>query len=373
MRKILIVGFGELGSNVCQLLLNSGTPLRITTADINEDMGIRKTNLMKYVAGQMGIDREINFVKINLYNIEETAEIIAKIKPDIIYSAVTLQSWWVITTLPQEIFQRLDEARFGPWLPMHLTLVYKLMQAVKESGIKPIVINSSFPDVTHNVLSKIGLSPHMGIGNVHNVVQPIRNSIADLSGEPVQSVTIFLFLAHFVSHYIPRFGSAGGSPYIMKMIVNGRKRDDLSHEKIFSQLNKKWRRAGGLTGQILTASSAASILRAVATDSQELLHSPGVNGLPGGYAARIGENGANVVLPEGVTLDEAIKVNEEGNKYDGIEKILDDGTVIFTEKEMSIMKEMIGYECKKMTIEESELRAKEIREKYSEFSRKYNK
>ena len=371
MKKVLIVGFGELGSQVCQLLLNSGTPLRITTADINEDLGIRKTNLMKYVAGQMGIDREVKFVKIDLYNIDETAEIIAKIKPDIIYSAATLQSWWVITTLPHEVFQKLDEARFGPWLPMHLTLIYKLMKAVKESGIKPIVINSSFPDVTHNVLSKIGLSPHMGIGNVHNVVQPIRNSISDVAGEPVQSITVFLYLAHYVSHYIPRFGTAGGAPYIMKVIIDGKKREDLDHEEIFSGLTNKWRRAGGLTGQILTASSAASIVRAVATDSQELLHSPGVGGLPGGYAARIGENGAKVVLPDGVTLEEAVRVNEEGNRYDGIEKVLDDGTVIFTEKEMSIMKEMIGYECKKMTIDESEERAEELKIKFGDFAKKY--
>jgi len=161
MKKVLIVGFGELGSQVYQLLLNSGTPLRITTADINEDAGFRKTNLMKFVAGQMGIDREVEFVKMDIYNIEETARQIARINPDIIYSAATLQSWWVITTLPGEVFRKLDEARFGPWLPMHLTLVYKLMQAVKESGKNPIVINSSFPDVTHNILSKIGLSPHM--------------------------------------------------------------------------------------------------------------------------------------------------------------------------------------------------------------------
>jgi len=157
----------------------------------------------------------------------------------------------------------------------------------------------------------------------------------------------------------------------MKTIVNGRIRDDIDHEKVFSALTEKWRRAGGLTGQILTASSAASIVRAVATDSQELLHSPGVNGLPGGYAVRVGENGGKIVLPEGVELEETIKVNEEGNRYDGIEKILDDGTVIYTEKEMSIMKEMIGYECKKMRVEECEERADEIRSKFQEFASKY--
>jgi len=91
------MGCGELGSQLCQLLLTSGTPLRIVTTDVDEDSGIRKTNLMKYVASQMGYDRDIKFIKINLNKIDETANTIIKIDPDIIYSAETLQSWWVIT------------------------------------------------------------------------------------------------------------------------------------------------------------------------------------------------------------------------------------------------------------------------------------
>jgi hypothetical protein len=213
----------------------------------------------------------------------------------------------------------------------------------------------------------------MGIGNVHNVVQPLRNSVADLAGVPVQSVTVYLYLAHYVSHYIPRFGSAGGSPYIMKVMIDGKMRDDLDHEKIFSALPKSRRRSGGLAGQILTASSAAAIVRAVATDTQELLHSPGIEGMPGGYAARIGENGARIVIPEGMTREEAIKVNKDGNRYDGIEEIREDGTVIYTDEEMAIMKEMIGYECKQMTLDESEERSEEIKRKFREFADKYKK
>jgi len=371
MKTIMIMGMGELGGQVLQLLLNSGLPAKFVTADIDEETGVRKTNLMKYVAGQMGIYRDIEFVKIDLNNIEDTASIINRIDPNIIYSAVTFQSWWVITTLPKEVFEKLDKARFGPWLPMHLTLVYKLMKAVKTSGKKPIVINSSFPDVTHNILSKIGLSPDMGIGNVHNVVQALKNSVADIINAPVQSVNVFLYLAHYISHYIPRYGTAGGGPYILKILVDGCDMSDMDHKEIFALLPKKMRRTGGLTGQILTAASAASIIRAVATNSQEILHCPGIDGLPGGYAARVGEKGAKVVLFRGLDMKSTIAVNEEGNRYDGIEKILEDGTVIFTNKEMAIMKEMLGYECKRMKIEDSEEQANELKLKYKEFAMKF--
>jgi hypothetical protein len=367
----MIMGLGDLGGQVLQLLCNTAVPMKIVTADIDEENGYRKTNLVQYMASQMGFDRELEFVKIDLYNIEETAETFSRIDPDIIYSAATLQSWWVINTLPQELFEKLDRARFGPWLPMHLTLVHKLMQAVKESGRKPLIVNSSFPDVTHPVLSKIGLSPDCGIGNIHNIIQPIRKSVADLLNVPVKAVSIFLYLAHFVSHYIPRFGDPGGAPYFLKILVDGRDMSNsMNHDEIFAALPRSRRRSGGQAGQILTAASAAAIIKAILTDSNELLHAPGPNGLPGGYPCRVGDQGAHVVLPEGIDMKKAIRINEGGNKYDGIEAILEDGTTVFTDKELLIMREMLGYDCKRMKIEESEERARELGERFKGFTSK---
>jgi len=116
MKKVMIVGLGELGSNVYQLLLNSGAPLKIVTADVNEDTGIRKTNLMKYVAGQMGIDREVEFVKVDLFNIDETASTIDIVDPDIIYSAATLQSW-LLRLFPKKFLTSLTKRVLVPGFP----------------------------------------------------------------------------------------------------------------------------------------------------------------------------------------------------------------------------------------------------------------
>ena len=292
----MMVGLGDLGGHVLEMLVRAPGSRRIIAADVNEEWGYRKTNIAAFGAAQMGHYPQLEFCKIDLFNVEQTAETIAKYKPDIIYSAATLQSWWVINTLPKEVFDDLDKARFGPWLPMHLTLVWKLMQAVKETGLDIKVVNSSFPDAVNPMLAKAGLAPTIGIGNVANPVPPLRSSIAYQLGRPMKDVTILFFCQHFVSHYIPRFGDAGGAPYYLKAIVDGNDvTGDVDMDQVLAELPKRFRRAGGRNGQILTASSAAGILLAMAGDTGDLMHAPGPAGLPGGYPVRVDADRKSVV------------------------------------------------------------------------------
>jgi len=370
--KIMMVGLGDLGGHVLEMLVRAPGSRKIITADLNEDWAYRKTNIAAFGASQLGYYPEVEFVKIDLYNIDQSAEIISKYKPEIIYSAVSLQSWWVINTLPKEVFEELDVARFGPWLPMHLTLVYKLMQAVKQTGLDIKVINSAFPDATHPVLDKVGLAPTIGIGNVANPVPAIRSSIAYRLGRPMKDVTVFFFAQHYVSHYLPRFGMAGGAPYYLKAVVNGEDvTNTVNMEEVFANIPTRFRRSGGRDGQILTASSAAGITLAVADDTGDFMHAPGPSGLPGGYPVQVDRNGGRVVLPKGLTMEEAIRINEEGQRYDGIDKIDGDGTATYTEKSVKIMKKTIGYDCKVMKLEDTEERSEELGRKFKEFAAKY--
>ena len=48
-----------------------------------------------------------------------------------------------------------------------------------------------------------------------------------------------------------------------------------------------------------------------------------------------------------------------GEKFDGIEKIKDDGTIVYTDKTYSAMKEL-GYDCKELSFDEMELRSEEL-------------
>ena len=74
---------------------------------------------------------------------------------------------------------------------------------------------------------------------------------------------------------------------------------------------------------------------------------------------RLSAKGAEVILPQELTLEQAIKINEDGEKFDGVEQIKDDGTIVYTDKSYSILKEL-GYDCKELPFDELESRSKEL-------------
>jgi hypothetical protein len=119
------------------------------------------------------------------------------------------------------------------------------------------------------------------------------------------------------------------------------------------------------------ASSGVKNALAILNNTGEITHSPGPHGLPGGYPVRLSSKGAEVVLPEGIGMEEAIRINEGGQKYDGIEKIEDDGTVICTEEAVKLMKELFGYDCRRIGVGEMEEKAKELSSLYREYVKKF--
>lgn len=119
-----------------------------------------------------------------------------------------------------------------------------------------------------------------------------------------------------------------------------------------------------------TTTSAVSTIKnmyALLSPTPIFTHSPTPQGLPGGYPIHLSQEGAEVVLPEGITLEEAIKINEDSAKLDGIERIDDNGTVVFADYAHEILKDMIGFDRKSFKPEESHEVALEMMGLYKEY------
>lgn len=369
---IMLIGMGDLSSRVLSILANDPATNRLVIAGRDEEAARRRANLVRFTAHNLGHAPQIDAVGLDLNDIDRTAETIAAIRPDLIFMGASLQSWRVITALPGAVFEALDEAQFGPWLPMHLTLTHKLMQAVERSGTDPKVIHAAFPDAVGPVLEKVGLAPTVGIGNVANIVPALTHGAANLLGEETSNVDVRLVTQHYFSHYVPRYGDAGRGAYNLSVQLHGEAIDDrLKHQDIFAQLNGRLKRLGGIDGQQLTASSAVRVLKAIATDSGIRAHAPAPNGLPGGYPVRIHRDHVSLDLGDSLTPDQAIKINEDCQRADGIERIEDDGSVVFAEPEMSIMKSMLGYECLRMDLDDAPGWAEELGSRYRTFASRY--
>ncbi|MER5635283.1 hypothetical protein [Streptomyces nitrosporeus] len=367
---IMLLGMGDLSARVLTMLLGDPSTNRVVLAGRDTEAIRRRGNLALFTAANLGLHGTVDTVHVDLCDVDATAETLARVRPDIIFMGGSLQSWRVITTLPRDVFEELDEAQFGPWLPMHLSLNHLLMQAVRNSGTGAEVVNAAFPDAVGPVLGKVGLAPTIGVGNVANIVPALTLGAAHLLDAHPSDIELRLTAQHYFSHYVPRFGDAGKGAYHLAVTVRGRPAE-LDHHALFAQLDDRLKRIGGIDGQLLTASSAVRVLRGMATDSRVLAHAPAPGGLPGGYPVRVHRGGGTLDLPPGLEREEAVRLNEECQRADGIDRIDDEGTVYFAEAEMAVMKRLLGYECRSMKLGDVGEWAAELAAKYATFAATY--
>ncbi len=360
MDSIMIIGSaGSVGHDMMYQIACMGLPVKVVGADIDEEKGRFEVEESLHVAHNLGYYPDLSFQKINLFEIDETAELLKEHRPKVVCNLASLGSWWVTRLLPPEEYKKIGP--IGPWLPNHLTLAHKLMSAVKKSGVDVKVVNGAYPDATNVVLSKLGLEPVCGGGNMDLGLSRVRRIVARELGVPYRSVQIY-GVGHHGTYYTARMDG----PYWVRILVDGEDvTDRFPNEKITRLYVDAGYGAPGqfksaLVDQMRTASSFLKHVLAVYYDTGTV-HTcvAGAAGLPGAYPCRLSEKGAEVVLP-GISLEEAVRINEEGGRIDGIEEIKDDGTVVYLEENVEYMREVVGYECEELKPSESEERAREL-------------
>lgn len=373
--RILILGSGVLGGDVLDFLTQSGQPYEIFVGARDEKKASLRVNLARYTAINLGFEPRVEVVPVDLMNVDATSEQIAALRPDVIFNATTLHSWWVITQLPQAAYQRIDRARGGVWTPMHVVLIRRLMQAVRQADSPAAVVNSSYPDVVNAALTAEGLAPTVGIGNIANAVPGVRLAAAHLLKAEPADVDIRFFAQHYMSYRMPSTGSSDGAPYHLSIYHKGVEvpSTELDHEQVFANVAGRFRRVKGLAGQSVTASSATAMLRALADRVDRVVHAPGPLGMVGGYPVRVTPVGLSIDLPSDLTLDQAVEINRQCQKYDGIESVDPDGTVRFTDEAAGVMREEMNYDCEAMPLADCEAWADELAAKFREFVERVNK
>ena len=349
-KKLLLVGAGNLCLQILKIL-GPKNEFEFVVLGRNEETTLRLCNLVALSCAQLGQFISIKPVIADLAEIDKVTRLLREEAPDILVNCASLQSWRVITGLPKLTFEQLDQAQFGPWLPMHLTLMHYLMQAVKASGISAKTVNAAFPDAVNPILSRIGLAPDIGVGNVANLIPAVRFSIARLLECEPAAVQVRLYAQHYFSHYVPRGGLPPRGSY--RLLYEVRDRPEvvrLPAESVFSTVKSEFRRLGGVDGQFLTACSAVTVIEGLFSPTPVLVHAPGPLGLPGGYPVWLHDGQIDVQFCDACPQDEAVRINTICQSQDGIDEIHCDGSVTFNPQCMAIMQTLLGYSKKTMLV-----------------------
>lgn len=367
--NVLLLGPGGLGGAILDLLAREPWPGAIVAAGRDAGRGSKRVNLARLAALALGGSLDLRFERMDLAERESVQRALASARPDIVICTASLQSWWLTGLLPDGEAERIGRAGFGVWLPVHFVLTRKLMEALADSRFEGIVLTASFPDVVNVVLGRLGIAPTAGIGNVDEIVPKIQHLAALSLGVGAGAITVYLVGHHSLE--TTAFGNrrAPRAPAYLRIEHEGV--DVTTLVRGDELLAAPFELPHGPSWNALTAASAVGLLRALLSTEPVLKHVPGPHGLPGGYPVLASRSGIEVAPIPGLGLEEAIRINEQSHAFDGIERIEDDGTVVFEARTVEAMREELGYDCARLQPCDMEGRAAELMARFRERARRH--
>jgi hypothetical protein len=364
---LLLIGLGDLGGVALELLARERDVGKILVGSRSKKRAEARCNLARIGAMAQGYSPDIQFLELDLTHTDETAQLIREIRPKIILCTASMMTWWLPSLFPEEQQIQLMRAGFGAWLPIHLTLQIKLMEALKEAEYAGFSLIAPYPDVVNPILGCLGMPPTAGVGNLDEIVPKIRILGAQQLGIDPDELQVSLVAHHALEAWV--FGSGKGEPPPHYLRIDHHGEDVSTRVGAEKILFAPYPITGGPAWNFLSAGSAVRIVKALLVDYETRLHVPGPKGLPGGYPVMASNSGIQLNLPEELSIENAVAINERSHRYDGIERIESDGTVVFMKETVDVLSEMLGFRMETMKPKDAGEYAQELIDRFHSYAR----
>ncbi|MGO9789102.1 MAG: hypothetical protein ACLP8S_06135 [Solirubrobacteraceae bacterium] len=353
---VLVLGLGDLGQRIVNALAHRPGGRLVTVA--------RDVEFARSVAGQASLiaalcdgPGTVEAARIDLDEPDATATELARLRPSVIVLAASRLTWW---RLPE----RAASVPYGAWLPFHVTLVRKLMQARAAAGVDAPVVALPYPDGVGPILAGAGLAPELGAGNVLEMAAKLMTVAAARANVPREKVNVRLVAHHAVQRMaFSAFKALGGNgppsppPFLAKVLIDG---EPLPDAIVRDYLTAPYPFPSGRATHRLTAAATAATVDALLSRTPRKLHVPAPAGRPGGYPVTVSRAGIELDLPDGLSETDAIAINAVAARWDGIEMIAPDGTLTFTAAVSNEIERMLGLRIKRITLDEQQTVADEL-------------
>lgn len=342
MARVMIVGLGDLGSVILELLLRSREQFEVIVAARNVERAALRCNLALLGAIAQGSDANLRLIELDLSKVDATAEMLRRERPDLLLTTATMATWWLPDMLPERDCRAIRRAEFGVWLPVHLAPTLQLMRAVRDAAYTGIVLNAPYPDVVNHALGKVGMAPTCGIGNVAEMVPKLEIRASRSLGVSPTQVRVRFVAHHALGKHV--YAEQGASqlpvpPFLLRVECDGK--DVTAMLDLHDVVVGPEPILAGRVTHWLTASSAIPLIRAFLQSNPEPHHAPGPAGLPGGYPVQVSSTGLELNLGD-ISIEAAKAVNLKSHRFDGIDRVLDDGTVILAEENVQRLRSVFG-------------------------------
>jgi hypothetical protein len=312
--RILIFGMGDLGVHIARLIMENHYASVCMLAG-QSSAAEQWAALLNISTG--GATRA---ARVNGLDVEAVKTLLTNFEPDVIVQCATLLSPFAMKGVGTPAALAILKAGFALQAAAQLPIIRSVMQARHSIGLSCPVINCSYPDVTNVMLASEGLAPDVGIGNVSIMALRFQRLIPDAAGGELRVI------GHH-SQLVPSLaGEPAAAPTPVPLVyLRDRKLEE-------AELLLKPGLERGPTLNYLAAATVLPILHGfLSQDSVTQTHAPGVFGLPGGYPIEFRGGKIALNLPDPVSIDDAIRFNNQSAAAEGIERIESDGTLVYTQ------------------------------------------
>jgi len=336
---LLIVSLGELGTNLLEAVARAGLFDRIVVGSRSLSKAQERANNAIIGAGIEGVFPTIDAIELDVDD-PKAVQTLRQINPDYIFTAPSLLPWW-----------KLDASKsplpFASYTALHLSLMAKFRDLIFEADINTLWIGASFPDVINAVLNRTGFGPDCGIGNVQEPIPKIQIAVARRLSCAPQDVQIHLVAQHAFEYFALNDGAEDAwPPYLLKATARGQDVTDIAQDVLTQPFPFPY----DLHFNRVTASAGLVALKALTAANPTSLHLPGIGKLIGGYPVLASQAGIDLDLPDEWSLSQAVAVNEASLKWDGIETVEADGTIIFTRETREGLFNLLGRQVDTLSI-----------------------
>lgn len=370
--KIMIMGLGSVGCYLLDYLVSMNDEgIELYVVGRSADKMTSDVNIVKVGALiRSQCKTKINVVSdIDFNNVEQLADCLQKIQPDIIVNSSRAYSGLKYGSISWNNIRA-----YGIWSPLSIKYVKNIMEAHEKSDGNAIVINTSYSDAIIPWLKSAGKNyPDFGSGNVNHLIPRIKYAVAEMLGVgDFWNIDVTYATAHFHDVVISKEGQTENVEQLIKIKYGG-KAIDIDINEVFARC--KIAMPVDAKRNIMNASSnfeiILAILGAVREGKKYKLHCPGVFGEIGGYPVIVDGSGKTVeayIDQSDFTLDEMRKKNRQSIYLDGIEDVKD-GALIYTDELLEKVNSAFGVKLvKKVSFDKIDETAKfivkEIIEKY---------
>lgn len=361
----MVAGVGDLGRRLGNSLARHGGIDRLILAGRRPEVVRAYTDQLRIIAALSGGPAVVRFEQVDLDDRAQTAGMLQRVRPDVLVLTASRATWWRPLTADPIRACQLSALPYGAWLPIHVSLVRRVMEANREADVKTRVISLPFPDAVGPALAPLGLAPHIGAGNVAEVAAKLQVlAAAEFVASP--SDVIVRLVMHHASERIAFDAFTGLSgdrvdvsepPWLGEVAVRGRRVPD---EWVDPAFRTPYPLPPGPESQEMTAAAAVQVVTALLAEEPRLLNAPAPEGLPGGYPVLVNRTGIKLHLPQDITREAAIAINRRAGRWDGIAAIESDGTVVFTTAVTDATEGILGLRLDRVTPGDMETVAAEM-------------